>query len=215
MDSLEQGTPTDDRQIFTFLQGYSWTAKSTVYARCLPGLDYPAIMLFRKSQATTTSMPVRCLSPRFRDCFAADEQEGDHYEYMVSAERWSNNGAYSGEVEQPFPANVNTLILNALTSPVSNSSVQIGSTHFSSFSSILPSVTAGERCASAGPGSHLPECCPQARVPLFRWQLTDHDRRVFPVPIIHDLPAGRCAARHSPLPVPSHPGSAALPSLAS
>ncbi|KTA87835.1 hypothetical protein BHR48_21320 [Aeromonas salmonicida subsp. salmonicida] len=31
---------------------------------------------------------------------------------------------------------------------------------------------------------------PQARVPLFRWQLTDHDRRVFPVPIIHDLQQG-------------------------
>ena len=27
----------------------------------------------------------------------------------------------------------------------------------------------------------------QARVPLFSWQLTDHYRRVFPIPIIHDL----------------------------
>lgn len=73
--------------------GYSWTAKkSTVYARCLLVLITPAIMRIPEEPSYYYIYAGEMPFSTIPGLLAADEQEGDHYEYMVSAEQWSDNG---------------------------------------------------------------------------------------------------------------------------
>lgn len=90
---LEQNAPTDDRQVFTFLRGVL-VDSGEVDRLCtlFTGLEYPGNDAIPREPeyyytyagempfTSTPGLPV------------ADEQECDKVEYMVFADRWSDNG---------------------------------------------------------------------------------------------------------------------------
>ncbi|ATY80446.1 hypothetical protein CVS42_06090 [Aeromonas veronii] len=90
---LEQGTPTDDRQIFTFLRGV-FVDSEEVDRLCtlFTSLDYPGNHAIPEEPSYYYIYAGEMPFSTIPGLLAADEQEGDHYEYMVSAEQWSDNG---------------------------------------------------------------------------------------------------------------------------
>lgn len=89
---LEQNAPTDDRQVFTFLRGVLVDSGEVEHLCTLfTGLEYPGNDAIPSEPeyyytyagempfTSTPGLPV------------ADEQECDKVEYMVSADRWSDN----------------------------------------------------------------------------------------------------------------------------
>lgn len=87
---LEQNAPADDRQVFTFLRGVL-VDKGEVDRLCtlFTGLEYPGNDAIPEEPSYyytyAGEMP-------FSSIPGLPEQEGDRAEYMVSADRWSNNG---------------------------------------------------------------------------------------------------------------------------
>jgi hypothetical protein len=90
---LEQNAPADDRQVFTFLRGVLVDSGEVERLSTLfTGLEYPGNYAIPEEPSfyytyagempfsSTPGMPV------------ANEREDDRAEYMVSADRWSNNG---------------------------------------------------------------------------------------------------------------------------
>lgn len=90
---LEQDTPTDDRQIFTFLRGV-FVDSEEVDRLCtlFTSLDYPGNHAIPEEPSYYYIYAGEMPFSTIPGLLAADEQEGDHYEYMVSAEQWSDNG---------------------------------------------------------------------------------------------------------------------------
>ena len=90
---LEQNAPADDRQVFTFLRGVL-VDSGEVERLCtlFEGLEYPGNHAIPEAPgyyyAYAGEMPFSS-SPGLP---VADEQESDRAEYMVTADRWSNNG---------------------------------------------------------------------------------------------------------------------------
>jgi len=90
---LEQNAPADDRQIFTFLRGVFVDKGEIDRLRTLfAGLEYPGNDAIPEEPGYyytyAGEMPFSSIS----GLSVAEEQEDDHAEYMVSADRWSDNG---------------------------------------------------------------------------------------------------------------------------
>lgn len=90
---LEQSAPTDDRQVFTFLRGVL-VDSGEVDRLCalFTGLEYPgndAIPEAPSFYYTYAGEMPFTLNPGMP---VPDEREGDCAAYIVSADRWSNNG---------------------------------------------------------------------------------------------------------------------------
>lgn len=87
---LEQNAPADDRQVFTFLRGVL-VDSGEVDRLCtlFTGLEYPGNDAIPEEPSYYSTyageMP-------FSSIPGLPEQKGDRAEYMVSADRWSNNG---------------------------------------------------------------------------------------------------------------------------
>lgn len=90
---LEQNAPADDRQVFTFLRGVL-VDSGEVDRLCtlFSGLEYPGNGAIPEEPGYYYTYAGEMPFSSIPGMPAADEQEGDHAEYMVSADRWSNNG---------------------------------------------------------------------------------------------------------------------------
>jgi len=90
---LEQNAPADDRQVFTFIRGVL-VDSGEVDRLCtlFTSLEYPGNDAIPEEPvyyyAYAGEMPFSSIP----GLPVTDEQEGDCVEYMVSADRWSNNG---------------------------------------------------------------------------------------------------------------------------
>ncbi|MEK6789882.1 MAG: hypothetical protein AABY68_13120 [Pseudomonadota bacterium] len=90
---LEQNAPTDDRQIFTFLRGLL-VDSGEVERLCtlFTDLEYPGNYAIPNVPSYYYTFAGEMPFSSIPGLPVADEQEGDRAEYMVSADRWSNNG---------------------------------------------------------------------------------------------------------------------------
>lgn len=90
---LEQNAPADDRQIFTFLRGVL-VDSGEVDRLCtlFTGLEYPGNDAIPEEPGYYYTYAGEMPFSSIPGLPVADEQEGDRAEYMVSADRWSNNG---------------------------------------------------------------------------------------------------------------------------
>ena len=90
---LEQNAPTDDRQVFTFLRGVL-VDSGEVGRLCtlFTGLKYPGNDAIPEGPGYYYTYAGEMPFSSIPGLPVADEQEGDRAEYMVSADRWSNNG---------------------------------------------------------------------------------------------------------------------------
>lgn len=90
---LEQNGPIDDRQVFTFLRGVL-VDSGEVNRLCalFTGLEYPGNDAIPAEPGYYYTYAGEMPFPSIPGLPVADEQEGDSAEYMVSADRWSNNG---------------------------------------------------------------------------------------------------------------------------
>lgn len=90
---VEQNAPTDDRQLFTFLRGVL-VDSSEVDRLCklFTGLEYPGNDAIPEAPGYYYTYAGEMPFSSIPGLPVADEQEGDRAEYMVSADRWSNNG---------------------------------------------------------------------------------------------------------------------------
>jgi hypothetical protein len=90
---LEQNAPTDDRQVFTFLRGvFVDSGEVDRLCRLFTGLEYPGNDAIPKEPGYYYTYAGEMPFSSIPGLTAADEQEGDRAEYMVSADRWSNDG---------------------------------------------------------------------------------------------------------------------------
>ncbi|MGL6641044.1 hypothetical protein [Aeromonas caviae] len=90
---LEQNTPADDRQVFTFLRGvFVDSAEVDRLCTLFNNLKYPGNDAIPAEPSYYYIYAGEMPFSTIPGLLAPDEQEGDHYEYMVSAERWSDNG---------------------------------------------------------------------------------------------------------------------------
>lgn len=90
---LEQNAPADDRQIFTFLRGVLVDI-GEVDRLCtlFTSLEYPGNDAIPEVPGYYYTYAGEMPFSSIPGLPVTDEQEGDHAEYMVSADRWSNNG---------------------------------------------------------------------------------------------------------------------------
>lgn len=90
---LEQNAPADDRQVFTFLRGVLVdSGKAACLCELFSGLEYPGNNAIPEEPSYCYTYAGEMPFPSIPGLAVADEQEGDPTEYMVSADRWSNNG---------------------------------------------------------------------------------------------------------------------------
>jgi len=90
---LEQNAPADDRQVFTFIRGVL-VDSGEVDRLCtlFNGLVYPGNDAIPEEPSYYNTYAGEMPFSSIPGLPVADEQEGDRAEYMVSADRWSNNG---------------------------------------------------------------------------------------------------------------------------
>ncbi|WDR38031.1 hypothetical protein NN484_09925 [Pseudomonas serboccidentalis] len=90
---LEQNAPADDRQVFTFLRGVL-VDSGEVDRLCtlFTGLEYPGNDAIPSEPSYYYTYAGEMPFSSIPGLPVTDEQEGDRVEYMVSADRWSNNG---------------------------------------------------------------------------------------------------------------------------
>lgn len=90
---LEQNASTDDRQVFTFLRGVL-VDRGEVDRLCtlFNGLEYPGNDAIPEEPAFYYTYAGEMPFASIPGLPVDDEQEGDRAEYMVSADRWSNDG---------------------------------------------------------------------------------------------------------------------------
>lgn len=90
---LEQNAPADDRQIFTFLRGVI-VDSSEVDRLCtlFTGLEYPGNDAIPEQPSYYYTYAGEMPFTSIPGLAVANEQEDDRREYMVSDDRWSNNG---------------------------------------------------------------------------------------------------------------------------
>ncbi|HGX3311205.1 TPA: hypothetical protein ACNH8R_002230 [Pseudomonas aeruginosa] len=90
---LEQNAPADDRQVFTFLRGVL-VESGEVDRLCtlFNGLEYPGNDAIPDAPSYYYTYAGEMPFPSIPGLPFADDQEDDNSEYMVSADRWSNNG---------------------------------------------------------------------------------------------------------------------------
>lgn len=90
---LEQNAPADDRQVFTFLRGVL-VDSGEVDRLCtlFTGLEYPGNDAIPREPSYYYTYAGEMPFSSTPGVPVTDEQEGDRAEYMVSADRWSNNG---------------------------------------------------------------------------------------------------------------------------
>jgi hypothetical protein len=90
---LEQNAPTDDRQVFTFLRGVLVDSREVDHlCRLFTGLTYPGNDSIPEEPGYYYTYAGEMPFSSIPGLTVADEQKGDGAEYMVSADRWSNNG---------------------------------------------------------------------------------------------------------------------------
>ncbi|MDX2298387.1 MAG: hypothetical protein NW204_01550 [Xanthomonadaceae bacterium] len=90
---LEQNAPADDRQVFTFLRGVLVDSREVDrLCRLFTGLEYPGNNAIPEEPGHYYTYAGEMPFSSIPGLTVADEQEGDRAEYMVSADRWSNNG---------------------------------------------------------------------------------------------------------------------------
>lgn len=90
---LEQNAPADDRQVFTFLRGVLVDSGEVDRLRTLfNGLEYPGNTAIPDEPSYYYTYAGEMPFSSIPGLPVADEQEGDRAEYMVSADRWSDNG---------------------------------------------------------------------------------------------------------------------------
>ncbi|WP_191487193.1 hypothetical protein [Pseudomonas sp. FEN] len=90
---LEQNAPADDRQVFTFLRGVLVDSREVDRLCTLfTSLEYPGNDAIPEVPGYYYTYAGEMPFSSIPGLPVADEQEGDHAEYMVSADRWSNNG---------------------------------------------------------------------------------------------------------------------------
>lgn len=90
---LEQNAPADDRQVFTFFRGVL-VDSGEVDRLCtlFTGLEYPGNGAIPEEPGYYYTYAGEMPFSSIPGMPAADEHEGDRADYMVSTERWSNNG---------------------------------------------------------------------------------------------------------------------------
>lgn len=85
--------PADDRQVFTFLRGVLVDSEEIDRLCTLfLGLEYPGNDAIPEEPGYYYTYAGEMPFSSIPGVPVADEQEGDGAEYMVSADRWSNNG---------------------------------------------------------------------------------------------------------------------------
>jgi len=90
---LEQNAPTDDRQVFTFLRGVLVDIEEVDHlCRSFTGIEYPGNDAIPERPSYYYTYAGEMPFSSIPGLTVTDEQEGDRAEYMVSADRWSNNG---------------------------------------------------------------------------------------------------------------------------
>lgn len=90
---LEQNAPSDDRQVFTFLRGVLvGNGEIDRLCRLFNGLEYPGNDAIPKEPDYYYTYAGELPFSSIPGLPVADEQKRDCAEYMVSADRWSNNG---------------------------------------------------------------------------------------------------------------------------
>lgn len=90
---LQQNAPTDDREVFTFLRGVLVDSVEVERLCTLfTGLEYPGNRAIPEGPSYYYTYAGEMPFSSIPGLPVADEQEGDRAEYMVSADRWSNNG---------------------------------------------------------------------------------------------------------------------------
>ena len=90
---LEQNAPTDDRQVFTFFRGVLVDGGEVERLSTLfTGLEYPGNGAIPEGPNYYYTYAGEMPFSSIPGLPVVDEQEGDRTEYMVSADRWSNNG---------------------------------------------------------------------------------------------------------------------------
>lgn len=90
---LEQNASTDDRQVFTFLRGVLVDSREVDHlCRLFTGLEYPGNDAIPEEPGYYYTYAGEMPFSSTPGLSIDDEQEGDRAEYMVSADRWSNNG---------------------------------------------------------------------------------------------------------------------------
>lgn len=89
---LEQNAPTDDRQVFTFLRAVLVDSREVDrLCKLFTGLEYPGNDAIPEGPGYYYTYAGEMPFSSIPGLPVSDEQEGDHTEYMVSADRWSNN----------------------------------------------------------------------------------------------------------------------------
>lgn len=90
---LEENAPADDRQVFTFLRGVL-VDSGEVDRLCtlFTGLDYPGNDAIPEQPGYYYTYAGEMPFSSIPGLPVADEEEDDRAEYMVSADRWSDNG---------------------------------------------------------------------------------------------------------------------------
>ncbi|MEQ7330481.1 hypothetical protein ABQF09_00555 [Xanthomonas campestris pv. campestris] len=90
---LEQNAPADDRQVFTFLRGVL-VDSGEVDRLCtlFTGLEYPGNDAIPGEPSYYYTYAGEMPFSSIPGLPITDEQEGDRAEYIVSADRWSNDG---------------------------------------------------------------------------------------------------------------------------
>lgn len=90
---VEQNAPTDDRQVFTFLRGIL-VDNGEVDRLCgvFANLEYPGNDAIPKEPSYYYTYAGEMPFSSIPGVPVANEREDDRPEYMVSADRWSNNG---------------------------------------------------------------------------------------------------------------------------
>ncbi len=90
---LEQSAPADDREVFTFLRGVIVDSGEVDRLFTLfNGLEYPGNDAISEEPSFYYTYAGEMPFSSIPGLPVADEQEGGRAEYMVSANRWSNNG---------------------------------------------------------------------------------------------------------------------------
>ncbi len=90
---LEQNAPTDDRQVFTFLRGVLVdSGEVDRLCKLFTGLEYPGNDSIPKDPGYYYTYAGEMPFSSIPGIPVANEPEDDRPEYMVSADRWSNNG---------------------------------------------------------------------------------------------------------------------------
>jgi hypothetical protein len=90
---LEQNAPADDRQVFTFLRGVLVDSREVdrLY-KLFTGLEYPGNFAIPEEPSFYYTYAGEMPFSSIPGLPVVDEQEDDCAEYIVSADRWSNNG---------------------------------------------------------------------------------------------------------------------------